>query len=179
MKKQVIITCLFLTLVFPTSSGQLYAAPLSLSGGFSAQVYFSPAGGATGAIIRQIGQARSEILVMAYAFRSQAIAQALIAAHQSGVKVEILMDKSERQEGFTPATMAANAGIPVWLDGRHAAMNNRTIIIDHKIVVTGSFNFNLASEEMNAENLLVLPSAELAKAYRENWLMHQKHSEKY
>jgi len=179
MKKQVVITCLLLTVIFPTSSGQLHAAHFSPSGGGSAQVYFSPAGGATGAMISQIGGARSEILVMAYAFRSQAIAQALIAAHQSGVKVEILMDKSERQEGFTPVTMATNAGIPVWLDGRHAAMNNRVIIIDHKIVITGSFNFNSASEEMNAENLLVVQSAELAKSYRENWLIHQKHSEKY
>lgn len=89
------------------------------------------------------------------------------------------MDKSERQEGFTPATMIANAGIPVYLDGSHAVMNNRLIIIDGRIVMTGSFSFNSASETMNAENLLFLQSTELAKLYREDWLSHKKHSEKY
>jgi phosphatidylserine/phosphatidylglycerophosphate/cardiolipin synthase-like enzyme len=116
---------------------------------------------------------------MAYSFRSIPVAQALIAAHKAGVKVEVVLDKSERQEGFTPATMMANAGIPVYLDGIHAVMNNRIVIIDEKIVMTGSFNFNSASEEMNAENLLFLQSNELAKLYRDNWFNHRKHSEKY
>jgi len=116
---------------------------------------------------------------MAYSFRSMPVAQALIAAHKAGVKIEVIMDKSERQEGFTPATMMANAGIPVYLDGIHAVMNNRIIIIDKKMIMTGSFSINSASEEMNAENLLFLRSVELAKLYRDNWFIHRKHSEIY
>jgi phosphatidylserine/phosphatidylglycerophosphate/cardiolipin synthase-like enzyme len=57
--------------------------------------------------------------------------------------------------------------------------NNRIIIIDKEVVITGSFNFNKASEEMNAENLLILKSKELSTIYRNNWTNHQKHSELY
>ena len=179
MKKQITTICLLITLTVSSLESGLQAAPPTLSGKTPAQVCFSPNGACTDLILKTITQARSEILVMAYSFRSTAVAQALIAAHQAGVKVEIIMDKSERQEGFTSATMVANAGIPVYLDGKHAVMNNRVVMIDGKIVMTGSFNFNTASEKMNAENLLILQSAELADIYRENWLSHKKHSEKY
>ena len=126
-----------------------------------------------------INQGRFEILIMAYSFNSMPLAQALIDASKRSVKVEILMDKSERPEGFTPAVLMANTGIPVWFDGTHAVMNNRVFIIGTKIVITGSFNLNSASENMNAENLLILQSPEMAKLYRENWFNHQRHSEKY
>jgi phosphatidylserine/phosphatidylglycerophosphate/cardiolipin synthase-like enzyme len=179
MKKQIIVICLLALLTYlPLESG-LQAAPLATLDKTSDRVCFSPNGGCTDLALKAITQARIEILIMAYSFRSIPVAQALIAAHKAGVKVEVVMDKSERQEGFTPATMMANAGIPVYLDGMHAVMNNRIIIIDRKIIMTGSYSINTASEEMNAENLLLLRSEELAKFYRDNWFNHRKHSEKY
>jgi phosphatidylserine/phosphatidylglycerophosphate/cardiolipin synthase-like enzyme len=177
MKKQMIIICLLITLTVMALEDGLRAAPPEFSVKTPVQVCFSPDGGCSNLLVQTITQARSEILVMVYSFRSVPIAQALITAHKAGVNVELLMDKSERQEGFTPATMVNHAGIPVWLDAKHAAMNNRVMIIDGEIVVTGSFNFNSASEEMNAENLIILQSTELAKRYRDNWLNHRKHSE--
>lgn len=168
---------IILTLLLPGSGVQ--AVDIALSGPTTAQVYFSPEGGCTAAILKAISHARSEILIQAYSFRSPSLAQALMVAYRRGVKVELIMDKSERQEGLTPPTEMANAGIPVYLDGVHAIANNRIIIIDQKTIITGSFNFNKASEEMNAENLLILETAELAKIYRDNWLKHRKHSESF
>jgi phosphatidylserine/phosphatidylglycerophosphate/cardiolipin synthase-like enzyme len=180
MKKQMITICLFITLfpLLPPLSNILQAAEVSVPPIVPARICFSPNGGCTNLIVKTIAQARFEILIMAYSFRSTNVAQALIAAHKAGVKVELLLDKSERQEGFTPVTMMANAGIPVYYDGMHAVMNNRVMIVDGKIAMTGSFSLNSASEEMNAENLLILHSGELAKLYRDNWLNHRKHSEK-
>jgi phosphatidylserine/phosphatidylglycerophosphate/cardiolipin synthase-like enzyme len=58
------------------------------------QVYFSPNGGATDAIVKEIGKAKSEILVQAYSFTSRDIAKALVDAHKRGVHTEIILDKS-------------------------------------------------------------------------------------
>ncbi len=179
MKKQIITICLIIALILFPPTNHLEAAELSLPIGTFAYTCFSPNGECTDLLLEAITQARLEILIMAYSFRLPAVAQALIAAHKSGVKVEVVMDKSERHEGFTPAVMIANAGIPVYLDGKHAVMNNRVMIIDGKVVMTGSFNFSPASETMNAENILILQSKELANIYRENWLSHKQHSEKY
>lgn len=176
MKKIIYLTTL-LVLSFLFSFNICPAFEISLQGQTSAHVYFSPQGGCTDAILKSISTAKHEILIQAYSFRSPIIAQALIDAGKRGVKVEMIMDKSERQEGFTPAILMANAGIPVHLDGKHAVANNRVIIVDRQTLMTGSFNFNNASEEMNAENLLILQSKELSALYRDNWLNHLKHSE--
>jgi len=154
-----------------------HAHDLVLRGNVPVLVCFSPQGGCTEAIRQQIVKARSEVLVQAYAIGSPILTQALVDAHKRGVRVQVIIDKSDRQEGLTPPAIMANAGIPVFLDGIHAVANNRVIIIDREFVVTGSFNFNKASEELNAENLLILKSGELAAVYRNNWLEHHKHSE--
>jgi phosphatidylserine/phosphatidylglycerophosphate/cardiolipin synthase-like enzyme len=142
-------------------------------------IYFSPRGGCTQGIIDQIRQAKKEILVMAYSFTSVTIAEALLEAHKHGVKVEAVLDKSQRSEKYTSATFLANAGIPTWIDDSHAIAHNKVIIIDRETVITGSFNFTRAAEERNAENVMVVHSRELAKIFHENWLKHREHSDVY
>lgn len=179
MKKQGIVCCLFALLLSFIPGSYLHAASLESKAKSADQTCFSPDGGCAELVLKTIGQARSEILIMAYSFRTMPIAEALVKAHQKGIKVELVMDKSERQEGFTPAHVLHNAGISVWLDGTHAVMNNRLMIIDGKTVLTGSYSFTAASENMNAENMIIIHSPELAKRYKDNWLIHRNHSEKY
>ena len=142
-----------------------------------AQVYFSPNGNCSESIIREIGSAKSEILVQAYSFTSVPIAKALVDAHRRGVKVEAILDKSQRKEKYTSATFLANMGIPTYIDDKHAIAHNKIIVIDGKTVITGSFNFTKAAEEKNAENLIIIKSKELARVYTENWTKHKEHSE--
>ncbi len=61
-----------------------------------AQLYFSPNGGATKAIVRAIDGATLEVLVQAYSFTSPDIAKALIRAKGRGVSVEAVLDKSQQ-----------------------------------------------------------------------------------
>ena len=49
------------------------------------EVYFSPRGGCTEAVVGEIENAKSTILVQAYSFTSAPIAQALVGAHHPGV----------------------------------------------------------------------------------------------
>jgi len=143
------------------------------------QVYFSPNGGCTDATIKEIDNAKSEILVQAYSFTSTAIAKALLNAHKRGVNVEAVLDKSQRKEKYTSATFLANSRIPTFIDSVHAIAHNKIMIIDGQTVITGSFNFTKAAEEKNAENLLIIKSPELAKLYIANWNHHKEHSEPY
>jgi phosphatidylserine/phosphatidylglycerophosphate/cardiolipin synthase-like enzyme len=144
-----------------------------------AQVYFSPNGGCTNAIVQEIGGARQEILVQAYSFTSVPSAKALVDAFKRAVKVTAILDKSQRSERYTSAAFLANARIPTFIDDAHAIAHNKIMIIDQAIVVTGSFNFTKAAEQKNAENLLTLKSKDLAKLYMQNWQVHREHSEPY
>jgi len=58
------------------------------------KVYFSPNGGCTEAIVNEIKNAKSEILVQAYSFTSAPIAKALVEAHKRAVKVSAILDGS-------------------------------------------------------------------------------------
>jgi len=120
------------------------ATPIALTG--SAEVYFSPHGGATEAIVHEIDSAKNEILVQAYSFTSAPIAKALLAAKKRGVAIEVVLDKSQRGERYTSATFLRDAGIHVWIDYRHAIAHNKIMIIDRRTLVTGSFNFTKAAE---------------------------------
>lgn len=143
-------------------------------------IFFSPKGDATDAIVRELDNARSEILVQAYSFTSAPIAKALVEAKKRGVKVEAVLDKSQRKERYTSATFVSNAGIPTFIDAAHAIAHNKIMIIDRQTLITGSFNFTKAAEERNAENLLVIKgNAPLVKRYIENYAKHKEHSEPY
>lgn len=154
------------------------AAPIPSTG--TVEVFFSPRGGATDAVVSEIAKAKNEILVQAYSFTSKPIAKALIDAKKRGVKIEAVLDKSNATAKYSAATFLFNAGIPVLIDDKHAIAHNKIIIIDKFTLITGSFNFTSAAENKNAENLLVIKqNKSLADRYLNNFSNHKSHSEPY
>jgi phosphatidylserine/phosphatidylglycerophosphate/cardiolipin synthase-like enzyme len=146
----------------------------------SIRVYFSPHGGCTDAILSQINQAKTEILVQAYSFTSKPIARALIQAKKRGVKIIAILDKSNRTQRYSAAPCLKDMEIPVYIDDKHAIAHNKIMIIDNRVVITGSFNFSMAAETKNAENLLILDDLpDLTRAYRDNFQHHLSHSVPY
>ena len=143
------------------------------------EVYFSPHGGCTAAVVDNLNWAEKYVLVQAYSFTSQPIADALIAAHKRGLEVKVLLDKSQLHGKGSKLDALAGAGVPVMIDKKHAIAHNKVMVIDGVTVLTGSFNFTNAAEDKNAENLLVLHDKSLAKKYRDNWNRHWEHAETY
>lgn len=143
------------------------------------EVFFSPKGGCTAAIVREIESARSSLLIQAYSFTSAPIAASVVEAQRRGIRIQVLLDKSNRTEKYSAADFLAHAGVPVFIDAKHAIAHNKIMVIDKTTVITGSFNFTKAAEESNAENLLIFRSATLAARYLENFSDHKLHSEPY
>ena len=78
------------------------------------EVYFSPKGGCTDAIIRELNKAQSTILVQAYSFTSAPIAKSLLNAHKRGVKVKVILDKNQRtRQSFALLEFILNEDIAV------------------------------------------------------------------
>lgn len=170
---------LFVSLIaIPFLFTSLNAADIILPKDTPVRVFFSPNGGCTDAIIDTINKSKSEILVQAYIFTSEPIAKALLGARKRGVKVFVILDKSQKKDGYSPATFFANQGIPAYIDTRHSRIHDKVIIIDQETVITGSFNFTKSAETQNTENVLIIKSSELAGLYRENWMKHRAHSSK-
>lgn len=141
------------------------------------EVYFSPRGGAENAIVEAIHAAENEICVQAYSFTSQNIAGALVAAFQRGVRVRVILDKSQRTAKGSRLQSLREAGIPVLIDSAHAIAHNKVMVIDTSRVITGSFNFTKSAEERNAENLLIIDSEVLSREYKSNFERHAEHAQ--
>lgn len=177
LKKHLVVLALFMFLGYQGGC-EVKKDPIQISPN-SLEVFFSPNGGCTEAIVKTLDQAKTSVLVQAYSFTSAPIAKAVVEAHKRGVKTEVILDKSQRTEKYSSADFLAHAGIKVLIDDKHKIAHNKIMIIDSNTVITGSFNFTKAAEEGNAENLLIIRSVDLAAKYTDNWNKHAVHSEVY
>jgi phosphatidylserine/phosphatidylglycerophosphate/cardiolipin synthase-like enzyme len=92
------------------------------------QVFFSPKGGATEAVVNALDQATNNVLVQAYSFTSAPIAKALVDAHRRGVKVQVILDHSQRTEKYSEADFLKNSGIPTLIDAQHLLVINDPVL---------------------------------------------------
>lgn len=146
----------------------------------SVEVAFSPADDPERVLVGVIEAARHTLHVQAYAFTSRNVANALVAAHRRGVRVEVLADArmNQRERGNAIPLLLA-AGVPVAYETAYAAAHNKVVLADADgpdcAVVTGSYNFTWSAANRNAENLIVLrDNCPLARSYRANWLRHRQ-----
>lgn len=140
--------------------------------------HFSPKGGCTEAIVREIRHAHKEILVLAYSFSCPAIAAALLAAQARGVRVKIVLDRANEKETYSELGVLEEQGLHVLVDSHHAIAHNKVMIIDRKTLITGSFNFTRQAELENAENLLIIKGCrQLIADYANNFQAHFDHSQ--
>jgi phosphatidylserine/phosphatidylglycerophosphate/cardiolipin synthase-like enzyme len=140
--------------------------------------HFSPKGGCTDMVVREIKAARREILVLAYSFSSKPITEALVDARTRGVRVQVVLDKSNEQDTYTALPLLLQKGVPTVIDAHHAIAHNKVMLIDGHTIVTGSFNFTHQAEVENAENLLIIKHhRELVSTYRKNFDEHKAHSQ--
>ncbi len=142
--------------------------------------WFSPRGGCTSAAVAEISRAQKTILVQSYTFTSRPIGDALIDARHRGVDVTVVADRSEQHDSHSEISTLDRAGIPVYIDSKHAIAHNKVMVIDGVTVITGSFNFTHAAEFENADNLLVIHNhPSIAQAYADNFQHHLSHSDRY
>jgi phosphatidylserine/phosphatidylglycerophosphate/cardiolipin synthase-like enzyme len=141
------------------------------------RVWFSPLGGCTAALCAAIAKANHRIRVQSYQFRSQPLAVSLLQAHARGVDVEVLLDASDREMRDSQSPLLIASGLAVLIDARHSIAHNKLALIDEDQVWTGSFNYTVAAEYSNAENLLCITHGPTAQLYQANYAGHREHAD--
>jgi phosphatidylserine/phosphatidylglycerophosphate/cardiolipin synthase-like enzyme len=138
--------------------------------GTQLEVFFSPDDGTIERLIELVQDAQDEILFMAFSFTDDDLAQAILDRAREGVVVAGVLDQSQAlsNKGGEYTHLLEN-GIDVRLDGNRYGMHHKVIIIDKRIVVTGSYNFSSNARTRNDENTLILHSAEIAEIYVEEF----------
>ncbi len=147
-------------------------AATTIAGAGRVELAFTPGDAIDAKIAAAIDAAEREVLVLAFSFTQPRIARALAAAHARGVTVEVVADRGQTLELPQSAVPPlAREGVPVWLDGNFGSAHNKVIVIDagspRATTITGSYNFTLAAQKKNAENVAIFrDNPEVARAYR-------------
>lgn len=138
---------------------------------------FTPPSGCGKVIADLISKANESIYVQAYGITSTEIVDELIYAHGRGVKVRVLLDKSNLQDRYSKMKLLQDAGIDVSIDKVPGIAHNKVIIIDLQKVITGSFNFTKSADSRNIENVIIVNDREIAERYLQNWLSRKQKNE--
>jgi hypothetical protein len=109
-------------------------------------------------MVARIGTATTSVDAMINAFTRTEVSDALIAAHMRGVAVRVVVSSMYVDEATVQALIAS--GVPV----REANMHSKVLIVDGRLVITGSANWS-ASAWSNDENSLWIDDSTIAAAY--------------
>jgi phosphatidylserine/phosphatidylglycerophosphate/cardiolipin synthase-like enzyme len=130
------------------------------------EVYFSPEDGTLERLLALIQAADSSIYFMLYSFTSDEIAEAMLARAAAGIQVRGVLEETQYMSNIgTEYDRLRTAGLDVWLDGNPRNMHHKVLIIDERILVTGSYNFSANAEKSNDENTLIIHSSQIVLPY--------------
>jgi phosphatidylserine/phosphatidylglycerophosphate/cardiolipin synthase-like enzyme len=120
-------------------------------------------GGPDSHLATAIDQARVSVDAALYDLSLWSIRDALIAAHNRGVTVRVVVesDALEREE----VQALISAGIAVLSDRRESLMHHKFVVIDRAEVWTGSMNLTVNGAYGNNNNLVRLQSSQIAANY--------------
>lgn len=136
------------------------------------QVYFMQAPGegcpANGqpvvqAILRDLASAKKQVHIAMYSFTIHEVANSLEQAKERGIAVELVME-SDNMDSADIKQMVA-AGIPIRGDEGQGLMHDKFLVIDNRIIWTGSMNMTYTSLCEDLNNMVRIEDGSLAQRY--------------
>jgi hypothetical protein len=133
--------------------------------------HFSPGGGIRERVISAINRAQSTLDIAIYSFTADAISTALVNARNRGVVVRIIADESQ-SIGFG-SEIAKLEGLGFELRRKNGVsggiMHHKYMIIDGRILLTGSYNWSASAEDSNFENAVFLQGTAVIRRFQEDF----------
>ncbi len=153
----------------------------------SALVPYDPA---EPSIVAAIDAARKSVKIAIYQFEQQGVLDALLRAKERGIKVAVVLDR-----GHVYTTGRSHTGGPrkprpmivdlvksgfdlVLLKGQSSGiMHNKFMLVDDKLLQTGSYNYTQQSEDDHFENVVFTLEPGRVKHYLRYWKYMRDHAE--
>ena len=139
---------------------------LSVQGDFSfVDVSFSRTEDTSALLGHWIGRANESIRLMVMLITHDGLADALMAAHDRGVEVDVIIDSDWKYSAGSDYEEILAAGVDIRGDDRGGLMHHKVMVIDEHVIITGSHNWSSSAEDSNDENCLVLKSLSISGLY--------------
>jgi len=114
-------------------------------------------------LLENVLGARKEIRFLSYAFTDTELLALLKYKSATGVSVRGVVDRWN--EDYSPVAQYLQTGLQVRFPSDNLRIHDKTIVIDRKIVITGSANHSFNAWQKNREVVAIIESAELAEKY--------------
>ena len=153
----------------PRSPSQLNEQTTIVNGSQVVVVFTSEDPALQQAIIPVVKSATQSIHFMAFSFTDFPLADAMIQRSKNGVVVSGVFERVGSDTDAAELKTLMCAQVPVRRDGNSSFLHHKVIVIDERIVVTGSMNYSTNAEESNDENVLIIDNAEIARLYMQEF----------
>lgn len=129
------------------------------------QVYFSPGEDCVNHIIDLINEAYTQLDICVFTISDDRISRAIVEAMKNGVEIRIISDNFKIEDTGSDIEDLSRVGIPVKLDTTDNHMHHKFMIVDSKIVLTGSYNWTRSAALYNQENILSMDDEEVVSKF--------------
>jgi phosphatidylserine/phosphatidylglycerophosphate/cardiolipin synthase-like enzyme len=174
----IVITDTVVASIYATEFAEMFAGAFSNDktdntahtttvGGTQLEIAFSPTDGLQSRIVNALNTANTSAQVAMFTFTNDAVGDALIAAHNRGVAVEVLLDQVAAGGLGTERDRLCANGITVRVENFSGKIHDKYAAIDagtasDPLIITGSTNWTANAVQANDENLLIAHDASLA-----------------
>jgi len=160
-------TCAWLLLALVTAAMPSTASAAAPSA--TIETCFAPEDDCAAFAVHAIDHAERMILIGAYGLTTgSGIVEALLRAHRRGVEVKLIADKTTPCGYNSGIDLLASAGVPVWIDHSARIAHAKTMVIDGRMTLNGSYNWTRGAAA-NSEDLNLVGSPAVAEAYAAHW----------
>jgi len=138
--------------------------------GTRVETYFSPDDGVADHIYEILSDAEESIYFMAFSFTTDEFGEIIREQAENGLTVAGVMEEQQVKSNIgTEYDFFKQAGLDVFVDGNEGQMHHKTMIVDGRIVITGSYNFSRSAEIRNDENVVIFYNEKIADFYMQEF----------
>ena len=138
--------------------------------GTRVETFFSPDDGVAEHVLEVLNDAEESIYFMAFSFTTDEFGEVIRMKAEDGLTVAGVMEAEQVKSNLgTEYDPFKQAGLDVYVDGNEGQMHHKVMIVDGKIVITGSYNFSRSAETRNDENLVIFHIEQIADFFLEEF----------
>src|SRR5688572_5592793 len=149
----------------PRSPSTLDEQVVTVDGSRIVVVFTSEDPALENAIVPIVQSATTSVRFLTFSFTDFPLADAMSQRFKAGVDVAGVFEKFGSETEAAELRTLMCRSVPVKQDGNSGFLHHKVIVIDERIVITGSMNYSTNAEENNDENVIIIDNAEIARLY--------------
>ena len=130
------------------------------------EAHFFPNPNSEKNLIKHLLSATKTLIICVFALTNDNMANAIRQCKAKGVDIRLIFDDEMMRQPGSDVRALHDEGYPVRVDlDPKAHMHNKFVVIDDKVVITGSYNWTKQASTKNHENIVIFEDTEIADMY--------------